>query len=313
MPQPRDQYVSPVLTQVSVRYSNKQFVNELVSPIVEVDKETGIYFTYDKTNLRAPITVRTGMAEANEIDYAVTQTPYGPLLEHSLKKGITYRELDQYNDPLNPRIDATETVTEMLMVEKEKALAAAMGNTAILTQNSTLSGTGQWSDPASNPITAIQAAIDVMAKGGLARPNKAVMGREVWTQLKNHAAVVDRVKYGQTHGIGAAQISTQGFADLFDLDEVIISNAVENTAKEGQTASNSFIWGKNFQLFYAAPGGSSLRDVTAFKTLTLKGARRVFNYQADEPGIGEWVKVMDNYQQMLVAAEAAYLFKNAVA
>src|SRR5687767_4192361 len=106
MPKVRDQYVDPVLTDISIKHTNPQsgFVNGFVFPVKEVPKDTGIYFKYDKSNLRAAVdSRRKGMAASAEMDYNMDQDTYGPLEEHSLKKGITQEEMDNYDSPLEPR------------------------------------------------------------------------------------------------------------------------------------------------------------------------------------------------------------------
>jgi hypothetical protein len=74
-------------------------------------------------------------------------------------------------------------------------------------------------------------------------PNKLVLGRPVFDALLDNPSIIDRIKYGQTPG-DAAMARQDMLARLFGVDEVVVMNAVENTAKEGQSNSHSFIGGK---------------------------------------------------------------------
>lgn len=312
MPSPAQVYVDQALTNLSLKYTNKDFIADLVAPVSQVDKETGLYFVYDKSNLRVENTARRGMSHSNQVDYATTTAPYGPLKEHSLVIGIPQAVIDQAQTPLDPRSDSTMTVTEKLMIEKEKNLVSILTNTAIVTQTRSLSGTDQFSDPAnSDPFAVIQTAYDTIVKNGLAIPNTLTMGWEVWSKLKNHPDLIERVKYA-AGGAAIKTLSPQDLAVLFDVENIRIGKAVENTAAEGQTASLSFVWGKNMFLSYT-DGGSDIRTVTGLRTLVLKGGRAAYVWPDLEPGVGEWVKVKDQYEQKVIAAEAIYSILNAVA
>jgi hypothetical protein len=308
MPNTSDVYQDPLLRDISIRYSNPDFIADKVFPVLNVDKRTGYYFVYDKSNLRTESSVRTGVTRANRVDYNLSKTAYGPLIEHSLEIPIEYDVLNQYDAPLEPRTDATLTVTEKLAIEKEIALAATLADTAIITQNTTLSGTSQWSDYGnSNPFSDIQAGIDSMAQNGIVAPNTLVMGWAVWSKIINHPDFLERVKYSALGTMSEATMK-----QLFpNIQNIYVSKAVKNGAVQGQADSLSFVWGKHVQLMYVTPT-PALRSITAGYTLTLNGGRMVENWN-EQPVKAEFVRVTDYYEQKTVAAEAAYLIKNAVA
>lgn len=308
MPQPRQMYQDAALTSVSVAYTNSEFIADIVAPSAEVTRDTGVYYVFDKSNLRPEDSQRTGMAGSNEIDYSMSTSTYGPLMEHSLKIGIPVKALEQYDQPLRPRTNATNVLTEKLMIEKELAVSTVLYSTTLTPQYATLSGTSQWSDYAnSDPIANIQTGIDAILAAGLKMPNLGVMSWAVWSKLKNHPDLIDRIKY---YNLG--KVSLEALATLLDLDKVVVSKASYNTAKEGQTDSLGFVWAKMFSLLYTNPS-NNLEDVTALRTLTLRGARAVYNWPATEPGIGEYVKVKDDYELKQIATEAAYSIRDAVA
>ena len=307
MPSINDVFVDPALTNVSVKYSNDSFIADSVYPILEVAKKSGYYFVYDKKNLKTYDSNRTGMSEANVIDYELTKTAYGPLNEHSLASFIEDDEIDQSDSPLEPRVDHTEFVTEALAIEREKDLATDLANTALLTQNTTLSGTSQWSDYAnSTPFTDIDTGHETIAKNAIKKANTAIMSLEVWNVLKNHPDLLDRIKWSQ-FGV----LTEDLFAQLIGVTKVLIGEAVYNSAKEGQTASMAFIWGKHLILAYITPA-PSIRTVSFGYHLTLRGKRYMDRWD-DRVKKGEFVRINDYYKRVIVAVECAYLIKNAVA
>ena len=307
MPQTSDVFVDPILTNISVKYKNDQFIADMIFPEVAVQKKTGFYFTYDKSNIRIENTERTGVSRANRTDYALTKTAYGPLVEHSLEIPIEYDILDQYDSPLEPRTDATETVTEKILLEKEVKLATTLSTTGTVTQNVTLAGTSQWNDYGnSNPFTDLQTGINAITRNGIMRPNTLVMGQDVWIQIINHPDFLDRIKYSQL-----GKVTEESVATLLGLDDVHVSRTVQNTGVLGNADALSYVWGKNAQLLYVSKS-PAIRSISAGYTLSLYGGRKVETW--DEMQVkAEFVRVTDYYQQLLVAVEAIYLIKNTVA
>lgn len=309
MPLVQNVYRDQLLTNVSVKYTNPHFVADLIAPTLEVPKRSGYFFQYNKENLRAPTNDRrTGFAATNIVEHDLTQVPYGPLSERGLKEGITPDDLLMFSDPLDPRTDAAENVTEKMLLRREIDLFTDMSNTSIVTQNATLSGTGQWSDYVnSDPLVAIQGYISTMKKvsAGII-PNTLALSQPTWDQLKNHPKVIARLVYTTSDATDPSR-----FGALVGIPNVIIADSVQNTASEGLTDSLAYIWGKHAWLMYVAPT-PGIKKLSAFYHLALKGARGVYRWMDNDPPI-EWVAVRDYYDRKLMAAEAVYFIQNAVA
>lgn len=309
MPKVSQTYADPILTDVAVRYSNPQFYADRLFPVIRVDKKTGYYYVYDKSNLRSEDDLRTGRAESRVVDHGMTKTAYGPLQEHSLKSFIEQDEFDQSDNPVDPRTDHTEAVRERMLINKEVALAATLSDTAVVTQNTTLSGTDQWSDYSnSDPYGDIDTAIEAVRTGALKKANKIAMGRPVWNKLKYHPDTIELLK-----ATGGGKFSAERLADWLEVDEVIILDSQYNSADEGATDSITDIWGKHLWAAYVNPNPSpSVREASAGYHLSLTDGVEVTNWTEEDPE-GEWVKCKDYFEAKLVAAGALYLIKNAVA
>lgn len=314
MPAIQDTYADPILTEFSVKYQNdlSGFICEKIFPTMNVSKKTGFYFTYGSENLTIPQTRRRKFARANRVDYSVTKTAYGPLIEHTLEDGIEDDEFDQADSPLQPRQDAVETLTEMLYLEKEYNLAAQLGDNSIITQNTTLSGSGsavtnQWDDNGGDPFAAITTAINTVRLGAIRPANTIFMSYKVWSVLMNHADFIERIKY-----TNAKALTTEMLMSLFPgITNVYIGDAVYNTAKEGQTKSTDFVWGKHLWVAYIT-SSPKIKEPTLGYHLQLKGARLVDRWD-DRSVKAEFVRVTDYYEPKLVAAASAYGIFNAVA
>lgn len=75
--------VDKLLSNISVKYRNENFIAEDVFPRVPVKKESDVYRTYDR-DFRLPETIRSSKGVAKEHNFEVSTAPY-VLEQHSLK------------------------------------------------------------------------------------------------------------------------------------------------------------------------------------------------------------------------------------
>jgi hypothetical protein len=256
-------HVDGSLTNLSVAYVQSQdaFVADKVFPIVPVEHASDEYFIFnmgdfqrDEAKDRAPATESAGG------DYGLTTGTYSCKIK-AFHKDVPEQVRANADMAVDPDRAATEYVTQKMLIAKEKQFVSSFmatslwGYQRIGDANGSV-GSGEvchWSDYTnSDPILDVEnAATAIQAKTGF-RPNKLVLGRRVFNTLKNHPDFMDRIKGGATPQ-QAAILARQTMAAIFEVDEVLVMDAVENTAKEGQTASSDFIGGKNALLVYAAP------------------------------------------------------------
>ncbi len=307
MPAQADVFQDPLLTNISVKFTNTEYIAEQIFPTVKVAKKTGNYFVYDKDNLRVDDDERASGTRANRINWNLTKASYGPLVEHSLEGDIPYEIRDAADSPLDIRTDTTLAVTEKVWLRKEKKLATDLANTAKITQNITLSGTDQWSDYSnSDPFDDVQTAKNTIQLNGLMAPNTLIISYEVFAKLIHHPDLIERIKYSQK-----AVLTEELLASVFQVERVIVGKAVENTAKENQTAVMAYVWGKHAVLAFITPS-PGIRKLSFGYHLQLTNGRVVDRW--DEPAVKtEFVRVTDYFEPKIIAVEAAYLIKNAVA
>jgi hypothetical protein len=306
----RYQGVDPVLSNISIGYSNDTYIADSIFPAMPVSKQSGKHFIYDKGRFRNPENKRASGAPSNEVTLSLTTgLPYFAE-DHSLKQFVTDEDADNAVPPLDPYVDATENVTEMHMINKEVELATMLTSTSVMTQNITLSGSAQFSDyDNSDPFGVIETGMQTVHASIFQRPNTAIIGKQVWDKIKNHPDFLERVKYSQK-GV----ITEDLLASLIGVDRVLIGAAGKNTAKEGQTDAMGYIWGKDIVLAYINPrvGQKMITLGLNYQWKTRKVERLRGSDEEDRKGT--YVRVGDNYYDLqLVSAAAGYLIKNAVA
>lgn len=299
-------YANQILTNVSIAYDNDENVSiaDEIFPMVQVKFRTGIYFVYDKSKFHVVNDLRAPGQPANVVVYGLSQATYGPLLDHMLKQSVKDEERDQSVSPLDPDIDATENVSERLELSKElDAFNQCTSSTNFTGANKvTLTAGARWDDYVnSDPIGDVQTGKDVVKKALVGKsPNTMVITYEVFSKLRNHPQILERIKYSQL-GI----ITVELLQAVFDIKRILVPDVMYNTANEAQSDSMSYLWGKNVWLFYIT-ARPAIRSISFGYTLQ-KGTRQTLTWRDPQPDtFQDWVGVRQYYQQFVIAAAAGY-------
>ena len=308
MPSPtaRQSHIDAALTNVSIGYSNARYVFDQVFPTVTVRKMSDKYFVFDKDSwFRDESAVRAPGGKAKRAEYTLTSSALYICLEKALAKLVTDEEVDNADAPLQPFVTATKFVTDQILKSQEKdVIDLVFGNSNW--SNSATPGT-LWSNPASEPLEDIETAMFTVAQAIGREPNVGVIGRGLWRYLKNHADLIDRVKYGQTPG-SAAYVNESGVAALIGLDRLLVTRSVIENAAEGVTGSQVFIGGTHMWLGYV-PAGAALAEPAAGYTFSFKN-REVNRFRDDEAHTAI-IECRANWDAKITAPDAGYLIKSA--
>jgi hypothetical protein len=301
--------VDPLLTEISLGYKNEAYIADLLLPTVPVKLQSGKHFIYDKGHFRSEASKRGAGARSREVTHNITVgLPYF-CEDHSLKEFVTDEDVNNAPAGVDPYIDATENVTDKLLIDREQTAAALLTNTSNISQNSALSGTSQWSDYTnSNPIEAIRAAKTTIHGEIFVDPNVLMLSKPVYDKLIDHPLIIDRIKYSQ---LGVA--TNELLARILDVEKVIVGAAGQNTSVEGQADNMSYIWGDNALLMYVSPRiGQKIVTTGITYQWGVRTTERL-NGVDERDRRGQFIRVGDDYRdQELIAPQAAYLFTNVV-
>lgn len=326
-PTPGDVHVNAPLTNISIAYIQDatSFVATRVFPNIPVSKQSDRYYVYNRGDFnRDEMQERAPATESAGSGYTLDNTPtyYAP--RFSLHKDIPDEVRGNADAVLNPDREAVTFVTQKALIKREKLFVNNYFSTGKwgtdITGVSSSPSSGQvlqWSDGASDPIKNVRDAKRAVRESTGFEANKLVLGRSVFDALIDHPDIVDRIKYGQTAG-APAMANLQTLAQLLNVDEVLVMNAVENTAKEGQTASHSFIGGKKAMLVHAAtaPGLMTPSAGYTFSWTGLLGSgaegNRIRSFRMEQLG-ADRVEIDMAFDLKLVAPELGYFFDSIVA
>lgn len=302
--------VDPELTAITIAYRNLGYIADLVLPRVPVSLQQFKYWQYPVAeSFIIPDTKVGRRGQPNEVDLTATEAT-SSTNDYGLDDPIPQSDIDQAPQGKNPQDRATSQLTDYIMLDRETRAAGLVFDA---TQYGAgykiqLSGTDQWSDFAnSDPIDDILLALDTP----LMRPNICVMGNAVWTKLRAHPKIVQAI-YGQA--VAGGIVSREAFASLFELEELIIGQSRLNTAKKGQTASLSRVWGKHCLFAYRNRSASTSGGLT-FGFTAEYGSRIAGSMPDAKIGLrgGQRVRVGESVKELIVAPMAAYFIEDATA
>lgn len=298
MPQPtsRQVHVNRPLTNISIAFMNarEDFIADQVFPMIPVSKQSDLYFQYKKDAwFRSDAQKRGPGQESAGSGYELETGNYYAHV-YALHKDVSDQERANSDDPLDADKDATEFVTEQLLLKREKVFQGSFFVPSIWTGSTTggdITPGTLWSASGSDPIKDVREQSRAMKKKTGRKPNVLVVSGEVHDKLVDNAAVLARIAGGSMSG-NPALVTKQLLAMVFEVEKYVVAEAIENTAKEGQTFAGAAIYGKHAMLCYAeqAPGlrkpsagyifgwsgllgGSSALQMSRFRMDSLKSDR----------------------------------------
>lgn len=317
-------YKDAILTNLFLGYQQQGFVAEQILPTLNVTDLTGLAFKLDESHLTPPgSSERTGYARANRVGFNLTMVNYGPLREHSLEIGVTDLIKRVYKDPLTPEANATNVVSSKLMIEKELAVRDQLTTLANYpsANKTTLSGTSQFDNPASDPVAVATVARRAVKLGCGHEPNVVVMNPDVRDALRNNAAVKARIQYAAK--LTRAELDAQ-IADLLGVERIIVAESVVSNQAEDTTTdgTKSFIWADDM-IFAYVTATPALEDLSLGYLLRLDPEHPATNADGTSVfvGVDKWyeqdrkstfIRANDFYLPWMVANTAGYLVKDCI-
>lgn len=252
-PVPGDVHVNTPLTNISIAYLQdaSNFIATRVFANIPVSKQSDRYYTYDRGEFnRDEMKERAPGTESAGGSYTLDNTPTYFARVYAFHKDIPDQVRSNADAVLNPDREATEYVTHKALIKREKIFATNYFATGVWTNETTPANL--WDTASGTPIEDVRGAKRTVLESCGFEPNTLVLGKAVYDALVDHPDIVDRIKYGQTPG-NPAMANIEALMKLLEVERVFVMKAIENTAKEGATASHSFIGGKHALLCYAAP------------------------------------------------------------
>ena len=335
-PSRSDVHVNRPLTNISIAFlqSADAFVASQVFPNIPVGKQSDAYFTYDRGEFnRDEMEERAPGTESSGGSYQIGTDTYFARTR-AYHKDVPDQVRANADDPISLDREATEFITRKGLIKREVTWAAAYftagdpGDTwtfdvdGAAARSAAFDPTSAanndvifWDDASSTPIEDIRLLKRHVLESTGFMPNTLTLGRAVFDALIDHPDIVGRLDRGQTDG--PAKATRDSLAALFEVENVLVMDAIQNTAKEGQTAVHAFIGGKHALLSYRpttpgimTPSAGYTFSWTGFLGTGADGMRikrfRMVHLESDR------VEIDMSYDQKKVSADLGAFFGSIV-
>lgn len=299
---PSDVHVNVPLTNFALQFRNRAFIAEEVFPIVPVVKESDVYYTFSREEIRDMDTRRAIGTLAREVDWIPSTASY-TAEEFSLRNLLTDRIVNNADSPVRPQINTTAKLMKWLLLGQEKrvqALAQATGNVV-----ATVAASPKWDGTSPTIEKDIDTARDSIRNNAGVEPNAIILAENVKDVVKRDSTLRDLIRYVVNLGADNRGLLTSGELPpvLFNL-VVIIAGAVEDTSKIGQSATIAKVWNDAVPVFYREQAVSL--DAISWGYIMRVQAPIVRAYR-DEPRRGQYIETSLIQAEKLVTSNAANL------
>lgn len=309
-PTASDVRIDPVLTNMSIRYSNSGlFIADQVFPLVRVETISGKYYEFDRDEWfrdeaqgRAPGAASEGGGfKISDSDYSCEEQAYHTMLPDEVK--------DNADAVLRIENAKVDFVTQKILLKLERRVAALCHDDSEW-EDVTLSGTDQWSDyDNSDPLSDIQTGVSHIEDETGMPPNTMVLPIAVWRKLQLHPDITDRMAVTNTR-ISSLEI----LAELTGINKILIGKSLYNDAKRGAADDFKHVWGKNVWIGHVANSPALETPSAGYvfywpRNGQMRGVRR----WRDEDHHSDKIEAFMNFDEKITADILGYLIQDAVA
>lgn len=326
-PTAADSHVVQVLTDWAMQYADNEadYKADLLAPALPSKKRDAKFYTYDKAAYFTDEMKKR--AEGDDVPMAgyTLSTTLFEIDTWSLGKPIDDQTRDNEDDILDSDQDATQFLMQKERIRREIAFADAClatgkwgtdvtGNTS--TSDYTAHTVKQWNEATgTTPLQDVANYRRRMKEQTGLWGNVLVLGAPVWDILKYHAAILDAIKGGATSE-RPAKATLRAVAEVLELEEIVVMDAIKNTALAPKAMSGSFIGGKHGLLMHRNMNAGR-KGATAVKMATWQRPgcdNRGFRILKSKKNIHvDIVEVESNFTPKICATDLGYFLNGLIA
>lgn len=294
------------------------YVAQALFPAVRVPKQNDRYYTIDRDSyLRTNDDRRSKGTPANRVEWKVSSDQYFAD-NYALADEIAIEDIANSDDVLQLRQGSVDFTVDQLMRAREVRIASRVTSisnvgSGINVQSLTGTTANQWTATSSadifGQVSTGQAFIQ--SQTGVV-PNTMVLDWNSWELMRRNTRLLEMFKYTSGGTIKGAQLR-----ELFNVDRILVGEAIRNTAIEGAAATMENIWGTNCLLAYVNPNIRSRRVMTFGLGFNWRPAGSIVDMQVkrsriDHAGSAHIEIVESGYYQdeKILGQDLSYLISN---
>lgn len=238
------------------------FVADQVFPVIPVQLPSASYITFSKEDLmrddvrKKPLYGSVDPAaignQSNTYNCEIDQL----ILGNDEFQAITFQR-SGIPGASDPRTGRVRTAVEKSKIHNDRIWAEKFFKPGVWVKD--MEGTAdapgsdqfyQFDNGNSDPVRFVGNQIVEMKKESSVKPNKIVLGAEVFVALQNHEAILERIKY-QGSAANPASVTEKILAELFGVDKVVTAWASYNKKPVGGSDIDFIVDPKGMLLTYA--------------------------------------------------------------
>lgn len=301
------QVIDPILSTQARGYANQEFIGTRILPYADIPNRSMKVIRFGKDAFRRYMdTRRAPGAETKRVQFGYASDPVA--LKQEALEALVPDEIsgDAQRVPgINLASTSIQTVQDIIALGREVEIAALVQNAALYPAGNkvALAGASKWSDASSDPADDIKAGQDAVRRMIGRKPNILTIGPDVFRALTKHPKIKDQFKY-----TGSDSITETMLAKYFNLEEVIVGNAVALPDGADDATPAVDVWGNNAILSYRPKGSNMLVPAFGY-TYRLIGFPAVESpyYERNRKS---WVyPLTEEYRPYVTGAEGGFLFQ----
>lgn len=311
-------HINQALTTMSVGYENAEFVAEQVAPIVPTDKLSDEYWQFGFEKFNVVNDAYQPGTSLGEIGWSATASTFN-CKGHGVRGWYPSVAPSAADAVIDLDVETTEDASQaVLLVQEINLLNALLGSGMQVTDVSTSPNVGnlqysQFDNNDFDPVTFLDNLKEVIARSIGKKPNSLLLGREAFRGLRNNINVTKRVSTGTVAlEVAPNKIPSIGnLSELLEIPNIIVAEAMYNTALPGATPSLSYIWSNYAMLFYKEPQPGRRKVSLAYTFRWNAGSAGQFVQKwYDQDKKRQCIDVQKFYAQQMIATGAGIMLKN---
>lgn len=223
----------------------------------------------------------------------------------------------------DPRQQRTKSIAEKANIHQDVMFANGFFKAGVWNdewEGVASSATGKqfikFSDDNSEPIKFVDERKTDMQESTGRTPNRLALGANVFNALKEHPAILERVKYGGSTA-NPASVTEKVLAELFGVEKLVVLKSIQNKAAYGEAGNMGFIGDPDAFLLAYATNAPAVDEPSAGYIFTwdMLGNGQtlpILNYDGEPGTHSEYVEGLMACDMKKTADDLAMFFKSAV-
>jgi len=247
-------HLDQILTNLTLNYvTDQNFIANRVFPVLDVEYKSDEFYKFDPDEANRELDDDMLLAprtEPRKFDVSHGKGSYMAKVR-GLAFDIDTQTAANEDEQLNVRQRKANELMHKMMLRRDRDFLNTFMTSGVWSED-LVGGSDftKWSDTASTPIDDIrQWKRDFQIRNYGFKPNKMVVTQDVLDELMANAQILGRINGGATIG-NPALVDMTLLAGIFGVEEVIVADAVSNTAAVGSAAAKDYMVNNQVLLTY---------------------------------------------------------------